>query len=93
MPVLNNSVCANLFKNPIDETTLCAGILKGGHDTCQGDSGGPLFNGKLIKGSLYFYQIGVVSYGYGCARVGYPSTYARITKKMDWIVKTIAETS
>lgn len=63
---------------------LCAGYLKGGQDSCQGDSGGPLvYMGK---------QIGVVSWGKGCADPGYPGVYTDITKFTWWIrVNTLWE--
>ena len=45
-----------------------------GKDTCQGDSGGPLF--KKVSGR--YRQIGITSFGYGCAARGYPGVYSEV---------------
>ena len=47
---------------------------KTGKDTCQGDSGGPLF--KEVSGR--YRQIGITSFGYGCAASGYPGVYTEV---------------
>lgn len=47
--------------------TLCASYEDGQKDTCQGDSGGGM---TIRNGSSDTYtQIGIVSFGYGCAQV------------------------
>lgn len=54
----------------ITDQMICAGSENGGKDSCQGDSGGPLiFNGV---------QIGVVSWGNGCADYRYPGVYTNL---------------
>jgi len=53
-------------------TEMCASELLA--DSCYGDSGGPLFyerSGRLV-------QLGIVSYGLGCATPGFPGVYAEI---------------
>jgi trypsin len=53
-------------------TEMCADRLL--TDSCYGDSGGPLFyerSGRLV-------QVGIVSYGLGCATPGFPGVYAEI---------------
>ncbi|GAB0498504.1 hypothetical protein MMPV_009914 [Pyropia vietnamensis] len=53
----------------IRESQICAGGI-GGCDACQGDSGGPLFMQRASSGQRI--QVGVVSFGVGCARPGLP---------------------
>ena len=47
----------------------------------QGDSGGPLY----MKRGSQLVQLGIVSWGIGCARADSPGVYTRVTKMMDWI--------
>lgn len=56
-----------------DASEVCAETLGG--DSCQGDSGGPLF-GTLADGRLV--QVGIVSYGLGCAVPGFPGVYGEV---------------
>ncbi|MFE4332345.1 S1 family peptidase [Streptomyces sp. NPDC056831] len=80
--VLPDSLCRQAYPGGRDGTydasaMLCAGELLGGHDACQGDSGGPL----VARGRL----IGLVSWGNGCARVGNPGVYTRISAAIGWM--------
>lgn len=62
------------------ETQICAGA--GGVDSCQGDSGGPLMMRSYEHGPV---QIGVVSWGLGCARPDSPGIYMRVSAYSGWI--------
>jgi trypsin len=55
------------------ESEICAEALGG--DSCQGDSGGPLF-GTLADGRRV--QVGIVSYGLGCATPAFPGVYGEV---------------
>jgi len=89
--VMSNRECVkNTLYNSdqITEVMMCAGIVKGGTDSCQGDSGGPLISSSGKDGvtpGQNYELIGVVSWGDGCARKGYPGVYARMTEVISWI--------
>lgn len=55
------------------DSEICAEELLG--DSCQGDSGGPL-SGTLADGRRV--QVGIVSYGLGCATPGFPGVYGEV---------------
>lgn len=79
VPTVNQQECDRAYESfgGITDNMLCAGYKHGGKDACQGDSGGPLVaEGKLV---------GVVSWGYGCAKAGYPGVYSRVASVRDWV--------
>jgi secreted trypsin-like serine protease len=63
-------------------TQVCAGAR--GVDSCQGDSGGPMLTFQADGAPV---QVGVVSWGFGCARAGSPGVYMRSAPYADWIAK------
>jgi trypsin len=67
------------YEGLISSDMLCA--TDTGEDSCQGDSGGPL----IITGSNGDVQVGVVSWGFGCARPGFPGVYSRVSYDAEWI--------
>ncbi|XP_038048507.1 uncharacterized protein LOC119722447 [Patiria miniata] len=84
LPIVDQDDCKSTYESEdviITENMLCAGETNGGKDSCGGDSGGPLvtqYDGK-------WFQVGVVSFGYGCGVAGYPGVYVRLTAFQDWI--------
>ncbi|MEU5879147.1 serine protease [Spirillospora sp. NPDC047279] len=70
MPLPGNAACTTAYGSSFDASDMiCAGSATA--DTCQFDSGGPLVtNGRVT---------GVVSWGYGCGKAGYPGVFARVT--------------
>jgi len=64
---------------------LCASLPN--QDSCSGDSGGPLFSCPL-NGQCT--QIGIVSWGIGCAKQEYPGVYTRVTEMKSWISRIVA---
>jgi hypothetical protein len=63
---------------------ICAGLELGGKDSCQGDSGGPLVardEGGCPR------QIGIVSWGDGCAEKEAYGVYTRVSQYADWLQK------
>lgn len=73
----------NVFVGDEDITSnmICAAVPEGGKGSCQGDSGGPL----VINTGSGVQQVGIVSFGFGCAAEGYPGVYTRISQYIDWI--------
>ncbi|CAL8070466.1 unnamed protein product [Orchesella dallaii] len=67
----------------VTDNMLCAGYSEGGRDTCAGDSGGPLI--AKMKNSGRYEQIGITSWGYGCAIRLNPGVFSRVTSFNYWI--------
>lgn len=81
VPLISLTTCNQQYQGIIDERQLCAGLPNGGKDSCQGDSGGPLF--EKVDGVNV--QVGVVSFGNGCARAGFAGVYTSVASFRDWI--------
>jgi trypsin len=100
--VVSNEECAqsegyyNFFqfaslKGMITDNMLCAADI--GEDSCQGDSGGPLvIKGKDVHGSDDV-QVGVVSWGVGCAHPDFPGVYSRVSSAFEWIRQEVCTRS
>ncbi|XP_053312016.1 transmembrane protease serine 12-like [Spea bombifrons] len=83
--LIASSVCngTRSYNGIITNNMICAGFEGGGIDTCQGDSGGPFV--CYVPERERFYQLGVTSFGYGCAQARFPGVYARVESYQDWI--------
>ncbi len=65
----------------ITDNMVCAAVDGGGKGACQGDSGGPI----MVNTNQGWQQIGIVSWGHGCAADGYPGVYVRTAAFIDWL--------
>ena len=88
VPLISLAACRDSYgAYSIKNDMLCAGFVgEGLRDSCQGDSGGPLF---LVLRSGLPVQIGVVSWGSGCALAAYPGVYARVSTYLGWVAQHV----
>ena len=73
--------CNTAYPGQITRSMFCAGLKRGGQDSCQGDSGGGIFHnfGYQMK------QVGIVSWGRGCALKKFPGVYTKSARFLKWI--------
>merc|ERR1719370_998465 len=69
----------------ISADMLCAEAE--GKDSCQGDSGGPF----TVDVEGQHHLVGVVSWGFGCAKAGLPGVYSSISAQRAWVDQKINE--
>ncbi|GAB4211003.1 MAG: hypothetical protein OHK0012_02660 [Synechococcales cyanobacterium] len=92
IPLISDAQCQQNYQgiySLVGEAMICAGVPQGGIDACQGDSGGPLFvdttSGKV--------QVGITSFGVGCARPNRPGVYTEVATYTNWISGRIGQGS
>ncbi|BCJ53884.1 trypsin [Actinoplanes sp. NBRC 14428] len=79
VPFVSDTTCnsaSNYGGDVIAAEEICAGYAAGGTDTCQGDSGGPMFRRDAANAWI---QVGIVSWGEGCARPNKPGVYTQVS--------------
>ncbi|XP_031201288.1 serine protease 44 isoform X1 [Mastomys coucha] len=72
----------------VQEGGVCGYNMRGG-DACQGDSGGPM----VCEFNETWVQVGIVSWGLGCGRIGFPGVYTEVSYYRDWIIKELSQAS
>jgi secreted trypsin-like serine protease len=93
VPIVSNAVCnaPASYDGIITGRMICAGFKAGGKDSCQGDSGGPLVvrnaDGKFRA------QVGIVSFGTGCALPNLYGVYSRLAVLGPWVEDTMDKLS
>uniref|UniRef100_A0A8C5LFI1 Serine protease 38 n=1 Tax=Jaculus jaculus TaxID=51337 RepID=A0A8C5LFI1_JACJA len=87
LPLMPRVICQRLYGHVsfILPDMLCALDFKNVKNVCEGDSGGPL----VCELNQTWIQIGIVSWGRGCAQPLYPGVYARVSHFMKWILYSI----
>lgn len=77
------------YQGQITDNMLCA--EDNGEDSCQGDSGGPLVLASSDESGDV--QVGVVSWGIGCASSSFPGVYSRVSAAYRWIREQVCKYS
>lgn len=92
VPLVDTGICRKFYADygiTIQENTLCAGYEQGGIDACTGDSGGPLLVWNNQQRS--WVQLGIISWGSGCAEAGVYGVYTEVAGFSTWIAATIRQ--
>jgi len=77
---------SDYYRDRVTDNMICT--YQSSKDACRGDSGGPL----VIKKNSRLYEIGVISWGQGCAQNNQPGVYTMVSHYTDWIKATTGET-
>jgi secreted trypsin-like serine protease len=89
LPTVDEATCRNAYpRYAIGDGQICAGYPDLTKDSCTGDSGGPLL---AFDRAGCPYQVGIVSWGIGCARPGRFGIYSRVSHFMPFIRTHVTE--
>jgi len=84
VPLVSDDDCKAAYPGQIyPDTQFCAGLKQGGKDSCQGDSGGPVVYQDPKTGN--WKQLGITSWGNGCAQPNYYGVYSKVSAYIDFI--------
>ena len=85
VPVVSNAECnkPESYDGRVTDQMFCAGFRTGGLNSCQGDSGGPVVRESTKE------VVGIVSWGFGCARELLYGVYTRGTSVSQWVADTM----
>lgn len=85
LETFDNALCGLQYMFTFNRHAMyCAGVKGGGKDSCQGDSGGPMMNDNGV-------QVGIVSYGIGCASPFFSGVYTRVGQFDRFIKESICK--
>jgi len=89
LPIVSNDVCNahQSYAGDVTSNMLCAGFANGGTDGCAGDSGGPL----VINTDNGWQQIGIMSWGEGCALPNFYGVYTKVPAYQAFIDKYVCK--
>ncbi|XP_036337082.1 LOW QUALITY PROTEIN: serine protease 44-like [Rhagoletis pomonella] len=88
VPIVNQQSCEQSYNSVFQHIAFTDRFICAGNsyvDACQGEFGGPLRFPMLENGAYHYYILGLVSYGYECARAGFPGVYTRVASYLPWI--------
>jgi len=89
VPVVSTNECKAAYPGAIFENVMfCAGLKQGGKDSCQGDSGGPVV---FQETNGQWRQIGITSWGNGCAEPNYYGVYSKVSAYTGFIQQYVTD--
>ena len=78
LPQLTQDACQSFQSGFNKDVQVCFGLLTGGFDACGSDAGAPLVIPNETDGRST--QVGIVSFGNGCAVANSPTIYTKVSK-------------